>query len=81
MPKRIKIGRCLSCSRIEEMQEHHITPKEVGGITKQIAMLCEECHEAAHKDFTNRELDALGIDFFIHENKLTSECIKIILNK
>lgn len=49
---------CELCRRvgIPKITEHHLTPREVGGASMPVALLCEACHKQIHALYTNKEL-------------------------
>jgi 5-methylcytosine-specific restriction endonuclease McrA len=47
---------CPLCRRPNDKpSDHHLVPKARGG--KTTATLCQDCHTAIHKTFTNKELE------------------------
>lgn len=48
---------CELCKREPvRTTEHHLIPKEYGGVDGPMAMLCSACHRQVHALFTNEEL-------------------------
>lgn len=41
---------------VPNITEHHLTPREVGGVNMPVAWLCSDCHRQIHALYTNREL-------------------------
>lgn len=50
-------GTCDLCYRSPvKTSEHHLIPKQFGGVDGPTAMLCSACHRQIHALFTNEEL-------------------------
>ncbi|REJ08414.1 HNH endonuclease [Halobacillus trueperi] len=50
---------CDLCARSPvKTTEHHLIPKQYGGVEGPTAMLCSACHRQIHALFTNEELAA-----------------------
>lgn len=49
---------CELCRRhgVQKITEHHLTPREEGGVNMPVAWLCIDCHKQIHALYTNREL-------------------------
>lgn len=49
--------KCELCGRCPiRTNEHHLIPKEFGGVEGPTALLCGACHRQIHALFTNAEL-------------------------
>ncbi|UOQ43480.1 HNH endonuclease [Halobacillus salinarum] len=50
-------GECELCHRFSrKVTEHHLVPKQYGGVNEPTVMLCSDCHRQIHLIFTNIEL-------------------------
>ncbi|MBH0228741.1 HNH endonuclease [Halobacillus yeomjeoni] len=50
---------CELCSRSPVVTtEHHLVPRQFGGVNGPTIMLCDACHRQIHALFTNEELAA-----------------------
>ena len=53
---------CGLCGRAFErggLTRHHCLPRERGGTSDDIELLCGQCHGMVHATYTNRTLEAL----------------------
>lgn len=49
-----KEGICPICEhRYPNLQEHHVWPREYGGIDKGTVFICGSCHDGVHAQATN----------------------------
>lgn len=50
------VATCPLCKRPNlRPSDHHLIPRSRGG--KETANVCEDCHEAIHETFSNKELE------------------------
>lgn len=53
---------CSLCGRPftrRQLTKHHCLPKEKGGTSDHVELLCSQCHGMVHATYTNRTLAAL----------------------
>lgn len=51
--------RCPLCKRDNYYpSDHHLIPKCRGGVAQDTVCICESCHQAIHKLFSNKELES-----------------------
>jgi 5-methylcytosine-specific restriction endonuclease McrA len=53
---------CSLCGRPFDpgrLTRHHCLPRERGGTSEDIEMLCGQCHSMVHATYTNRTLEVL----------------------
>lgn len=51
---------CPLCNRCDirlRPSDHHLVPKCRGGTNKDKKIICRDCHDAIHAQFSNKELD------------------------
>ena len=61
MMKRIDQS-CGLCARVfdkRELTKHHCLPREKGGGTEDIALICSQCHGMVHATYSNETLERL----------------------
>jgi hypothetical protein len=61
MPER-EIIPCALCGRGFEprhLTKHHCLPKEKGGTTEDVELICSQCHGMVHATYTNETLALL----------------------
>jgi 5-methylcytosine-specific restriction protein A len=52
-------GLCNRAFPARALTEHHCRPREYGGTTPDVALLCRQCHGMVHATYTNATLAAL----------------------
>jgi hypothetical protein len=53
---------CLLCERPftrRQLTRHHCLPRQKGGATENVELLCPQCHGMVHATFTNATLAAM----------------------
>jgi 5-methylcytosine-specific restriction protein A len=53
---------CALCARLFELRsltKHHCLPREKGGTTEHVELICSQCHGMVHATYTNRTLAIL----------------------
>jgi hypothetical protein len=51
---------CPLCERENYYpSDHHLIPKSRGGTYDDVMCICESCHQAIHKLFSNKELESI----------------------
>ncbi|HJT78279.1 MAG TPA: HNH endonuclease [Gemmataceae bacterium] len=53
---------CALCGRafaLAQLTRHHCRPRQKGGTTDDVALICSQCHGMVHATYTNETLAAL----------------------
>jgi 5-methylcytosine-specific restriction endonuclease McrA len=53
---------CALCGRLFEsrrLTKHHCLPREKGGTTEHVELICSQCHGMVHATYTNKTLATL----------------------
>lgn len=58
-PEIIPCGLCGRPFEKKHLTEHHCVPKEKGGTSEDVALICSQCHGMVHATFTNQTLAAI----------------------
>lgn len=53
------MASCVLCERSEvKLSDHHLIPRCRGGAGGVTAEICQDCHNAVHATFNNKELES-----------------------
>jgi len=55
------IGLCF-CGKVGRLTKHHWKPIEKKQTHRQCLMICRDCHDKLHNDFTNDELFKMTLE-------------------
>lgn len=55
----IACGLCQRSFERKQLTRHHCKPREKGGDTEDVELLCPQCHGMVHATFTNGTLASL----------------------
>ena len=58
MRETMPCGLCERAFVRASLTRHHCMPKEKGGTSEDVELLCPQCHSMVHATFTNETLEA-----------------------
>jgi len=55
----VECGLCNRLFALRNLTEHHCLPRQHGGTSKDVVLICTQCHGMVHATFTNATLAAM----------------------